>query len=144
MISGDGIRTAVSYNGNPADAAILHVTYNTGSSSGFVIPNSEGNSLAGKNKEQIELVDTPEKDTLHFFPNPIKDRLVIQYEMHNGQTTYVELIDLHGKRVVAETIQMIKGHNEFKMDLSKMPDGLYFLRVIEGANQFLEKVVISK
>ena len=144
VISGNGARTAVSYNGSPADAAILHVTYNIGSSSGFVIPINDDKPLVSKNKEQIKSVETKEKNTLHFFPNPIKDQLIIQYETHNSQTTYIELIDLNGKRVVAQTIQMVEGQNEFQMDLSKMPDGLYFLRVIDGENHFLEKVVISK
>ncbi len=117
---------------------------NTANSSNFVIPSNEDRHFVAKSKELIKLDDAQGKNTLHFFPNPVRNQLIIHYEMHNGQTTYVELIDLNGRKVVAQTIQMVKGHNEFQMDLSKMPDGLYFLRVMEGENHFLEKVVISK
>ena len=64
--------------------------------------------------------------------------------MHNGQTTQIELLDLNGNSVITKTIQMVKGNNEYKMDLSKAPSGLYFLRVVEGENHFLEKVVINR
>ncbi|MFK8007635.1 MAG: T9SS type A sorting domain-containing protein, partial [Saprospiraceae bacterium] len=144
IISGVGVRTAVSYNGSPNDAAILHVTFEISTSSSFVIPNNDSNHLFAKNKKQIDSVDSEEKNTLHFFPNPIKDHLNIHYKTITGATTYVELIDLNGKRGMAQTIQMKKGHNELQIDLSEIPNGLYFLRVMEGENHFLEKVVITR
>ncbi len=144
IISGNGVRTAVSYNGSPEDAATLHVTFEISASNNFVIPDKNEKHPFAKSKAYIGSVDAQEKNTLHFFPNPIKDHLNIHYKTIEGETTYVELIDLNGKRVVAQSIQMEKGHNEIQMDLSEMPNGLYFLRVMEGENYFIEKVIVNR
>ena len=68
------------------------------------------------------------------FPNPTKGQLAVKAE--NMQR--IELIDLQGRKVQDVNIS---NQNETTIDLTELPKGIYFVKVITGADVAVEKVV---
>ena len=147
IISGSGERTAVSHDQNSTKAATLHITYESGGSSLVKRPNPDISQVAkGTNKKIIEAdtsSSTVKENSLHLFPNPVKSQLNIHYQSADGQIAFMELFDPTGRRVRVKTLQTKKGLNKVQMNLSEMPTGMYFFRVMESGKYLTEKVIIS-
>jgi len=73
------------------------------------------------------------QSTLHFWPNPTSGRAIIETET----ATTVEVFDMQGRIVVKQ--QLKQGSNP--IDLSHLPNGLYFLK---GENGALGKVIVLR
>ena len=72
-------------------------------------------------------------EQLQVWPNPTNGSLNIQFTNHNSPITEIKVYDVYGKLVdVLETC-----HGAFlqtvQIDLSRYPDGIYFLRASNGA-----------
>ncbi|MBR2772152.1 MAG: T9SS type A sorting domain-containing protein [Bacteroidales bacterium] len=70
---------------------------------------------------------------MRVWPNPTNGSLNIQFTNHNSPITEIKVYDVYGKLVdVLETC-----HGAFlqtvQIDLSRYPDGIYFLRASNGA-----------
>ncbi len=110
-----------------------------------LVGNNNGNNNFNAEMGQPEIQDAKvqQENALHLFPNPVRSQLNIHYQSVDGQRAYMELFDQSGKRVQFDNLQTVKGNNEFQMDLSQLPAGLYFFRVIESGKQITKRVMIS-
>ncbi len=161
IFTGTGERTAESYNGNPTAAPVLHVTYEE-SPSGLRSPHIDPKVLPsvplftdfdspdlGENSSDfdntgigLEIATVRTGKNLHLYPNPVSGLLNIRYQSIEGKTAFAELLDPTGKRVQLKILQTKKGNNEFQMDLSRIPAGLYLFKIMEAGEQLTEKVLI--
>lgn len=71
------------------------------------------------------------------FPNPVQNQINIQ--LPDGHYEF-QLVDLTGNKV--KTLQGFG--NDFKMDVSVLRNGMYFLKIISGNKSQTRKVIIKK
>lgn len=69
------------------------------------------------------------------FPNPTKDMLTIQT---NSLSADVKIIDLHGKLLLEGKVQ-----DNQHIDVSSWLNGVYYLVVSEGEQQYSRKIVVA-
>lgn len=79
--------------------------------------------------------------SLTVFPNPTSGRLTLATDQKLDEFHTMELIDVMGKKLIIS--QMSVGEKKWKVSLNKLPQGIYFLQVIDqkGRLRAVKKVV---
>jgi hypothetical protein len=81
------------------------------------------------------------KQVIKITPNPVKDKLTLHFD-NSSQTASIELYSLLGQKY-AQTLHL-QGHEQTVMDVSNVPSGIYFVRVVVDEKVvYSEKVVIN-
>jgi hypothetical protein len=63
-------------------------------------------------------------------PNPAADLVTVYYETISAGDLHFDVVDLHGRQVTAFPVPMeIPGRHKMDFDVSRLPAGLYFLRM---------------
>lgn len=75
------------------------------------------------------------------FPNPVND--ILNGEMLNRQVTTncttVRIYDLWGKRYIETNLNIAQNH--FKMDVSRLNEGMYFIEIIDNKSRMNSKFI---
>ncbi|NJN33927.1 MAG: T9SS type A sorting domain-containing protein [Saprospiraceae bacterium] len=93
--------------------------------------------------------DPSEKFNAHLdkiiFPNPAADKISLNFAFEQDDTYTVSLSDLNGK-----IVRLIKKDNPFKgstqnleLNVSDLPNGMYFVKIAGNIEYFTEKIVIN-
>lgn len=88
-----------------------------------------GGSIIGVKNEAIEL------NTLSIYPNPFANQFLVSYQPTNK--TMVEVYSILGQKVVTQPITQ----HLTLLDLSNEPNGVYFVRVMDGKEVLTKKVI---
>lgn len=79
------------------------------------------------------------------FPNPASSEVGIKYNLEKDANVRIELRDREGKLVKNLNQPSLKaGAHSHALDVSQLPDGIYYLAVISQGQQLASKVVVSK
>lgn len=81
--------------------------------------------------------------TVSVFPNPAKDKIVVQFEGAANEKYSIQMFDLTGREMLALNRESISGLNNEVIDLNRFSKGLYFLVVNRTEGQEKIKVVIE-
>jgi len=74
--------------------------------------------------------------SLEVFPNPVNDFL----EVRNAHKAKLQLYSVMGKMVFESVTQ----DDDCRIDLSSLPEGIYFLRISASNDEFVRKLIISR
>ena len=66
---------------------------------------------------------------LHLFPSPVHEQLTVQCNMPKEESVLLQVINMAGQLVSEQRLDFASGLNEFRMGLSPLPAGLYFLQL---------------
>ncbi|HEX6846190.1 MAG TPA: T9SS type A sorting domain-containing protein [Chitinophagaceae bacterium] len=66
------------------------------------------------------------------FENPVYDILKANLQTSEAGAAGVQIVDVTGKIIRTESIQMQKGTNQYRLDLSKLTSGTYYLVMTKG------------
>lgn len=113
IIQGAGRRDAVSYDGNPADAPKLNITY--------VVP---------PKVDIDEKLEVQADWTLHTYPNPTSDYIILdinQTEVSTGTSKVIQVYNNAGNLI--REIAWRADENQIKMHVSQLPEGVYHILV---------------
>lgn len=78
---------------------------------------------------------------LNIFPVPASNSLSISFNFINkAQNLSISLCDMQGRILLQESTNQ----NQYKLDISAIASGNYFLNISDGSNVQVEKVVIKK
>jgi len=69
------------------------------------------------------------------FPNPAVDLLNVGLPQALAGTYTIEIIDIHGRIFLTEKVNLERGVNQLKIDISKIPVGTYVVRLPEILSQ---------
>jgi hypothetical protein len=88
--------------------------------------------------QSITLVAFASTQVNTLFPNPVVDRLNIQFSLEKAATVQAEIYDAAGKKI-ADLVQSQaqSGLNEIQFNLDPLAQGLYFLRLSADGKEFL-------
>ena len=102
-------------------AFISYINFNT------TIPNAELRT------QQKEVEAHSKISILSLTPNPVNERLVIEFEYVGSEKCYLEVYDLTGKLISVLNNQL---SDHILMNTSKLNSGIYFIRLIDGIGNY--------
>ena len=128
--------SAISYS-----SETLKSTDNTVSSTSFTVQTGKaGYELSGEMKFNYSEVgiNTIDEDQLNVYPNPNTGELRI--EIGELKIKNIEIYDVNGsKQKIASRRQ--QAESEIVIDISHLPAGIYFVKVITGQGEVIKKIV---
>ena len=77
------------------------------------------------------------------FPNPVDGKLNIRLRGNEVQLD-LEVRDVTGQLVIADKLTGLKGDNTRQVDVTRMHNGIYFLRLMNGTRTYTGKFVIQQ
>ncbi|MGA2296281.1 MAG: T9SS type A sorting domain-containing protein [FCB group bacterium] len=94
----------------------------------------------------LDAVDdfTNSNNSLTIFPNPASNELKISYNLNANKYVTISIIDVLGNEVYSATEQGLAGTNNSKIDLSVLPQGVYYLKLSAGADALTRIISVIK
>lgn len=114
------------------------------------IASCEVNTLQNKipyihqNRTVISSLESTTNTQLSISPNPAADRIHIDYYLQEEGPTTLKVSDVNGKEIThLEFDESIKGWQAFPLDVSHLPEGIYFLTVQSNHQISSQRFVIN-
>ncbi len=82
-------------------------------------------------------------DNLNVYPNPVKDILNVEFIQKYESDVVLSLIDLTGREIQNIKTSALAGNNRINMDVSALPDGIYFAFLISDGQKFVKKIILE-
>ena len=79
-------------------------------------------------------------DGYSVYPNPANEVLNIDLELENyqGDDVSIEVIDINGKIIQLQQVQLTRGYNHLEVDLSNIPSGVYMINFV-GTRDYIKE-----
>jgi len=90
-------------------------------------------------------IDEKKMETISIsvYPNPTDQEVNITFNSKFNESIKIHIYDAVGKEVYTDTKTCVKGVNNFKIDISEYPKGIYFCKLIGSKTNCSEKFVIK-
>lgn len=69
---------------------------------------------------------------VRFFPNPFVDDFNLQLALPEAQEVNVSLIDVLGRTVLQQTVELQSGQREIELNVERLDPGMYFMNLVIG------------
>ena len=79
--------------------------------------------------------------TVEIGPNPAADEITLNFEAVSKVNVGVSLFDFTGRAMINDQFTSIKGHNEHKVNIHEMSNGVYLVQV-ETPNGIITKPIV--
>ena len=90
-----------------------------------------------KNEDILEVNEDSDNVTLNVYPNPVSDRLTIEYSLSGSYDTVAEIYDLTGRRIKALELSGASGNNAVSLNVNDMENGTYILKFNSNVIRFV-------
>ncbi len=80
---------------------------------------------------------------VNVYPNPAHDRIFVYVKTKNAGTTYLELFDAMGKRIILQPEKHRNNEWCAEMNIQNVPSGIYFLKANTTKGVVVKKVIIK-
>ncbi len=114
----------------------------TGTGGGSKTASALGNILAGE-VEMDKVVEGGALAINKVYPTPAIDFANIEFTVQDAATTQVNVYNIAGQKVIAQTTETQAGQNNLKVDVTGLPSGTYLLEVLNGEHRSVEKIVVD-
>jgi uncharacterized protein DUF4465/type IX secretion system substrate protein len=81
------------------------------------------------------------ENDLNVYPNPTVSETEVVYNTTTPVPVNMKLVDLLGNEIVSQRAQSFAGINKFKMDISYLPAGVYYITLNAGSNILTKKLI---
>ncbi len=81
------------------------------------------------------------KNDIKVYPNPSSKNITIEWKLNSCENTTLEIMDLVGRTINKEGINMATETNSHSMDISTLQNGVYLLRISNDKQTAVFKVV---
>jgi hypothetical protein len=81
------------------------------------------------------------ENSLSVYPNPAVTETEIVYNTSASVPVNLKLIDLLGNELITQKAQSFLGLNKFKIDVSTLPAGVYYVTLNAGSNLLTKKLI---
>lgn len=96
--------------------------------------------FSGTQSDEMEIAE----DAINVYPSPSKGNLTVEYRSTGTQNVSLKVTDLAGKLLYTATENTVKGNNSFRLNLSNLSSGIYYLQINNGKQTLMKKFVIEK
>ncbi len=77
------------------------------------------------------------------FPNPANEFIDISVNASENNLSELQLLDMSGRLVYTETMDIVKGPNQKRVDVSTLSKGVYLLNIISSSDVSRIKIIID-
>lgn len=101
----------------------------------------------GSTDGQVTTIEIPldfEDAGFAMWPNPAIDHLTVEVPLEADSDVQVSIIDAAGKAAVQQQRTLVKGDNQFTLDLQGLSNGVYMVQVRNGEVAKVRKLVVNK
>jgi hypothetical protein len=81
------------------------------------------------------------REAINIVPNPTSSISDITYDCNADETATLKVFDHAGNLVMAKGISCLKGENNFPLDISAQPDGIYLVTISTSDNVYKARLV---
>ena len=67
--------------------------------------------------------------SINIFPNPVTDKMTIQFESKKSIMAELAILDITGKRLISEHFKLSNGLNSYTIDMSGFAQGIYLVNL---------------
>lgn len=78
-----------------------------------------------------------EKSAFILYPNPAQNQITINVS-HLEQNDDFSIYNILGQNVTAQTTKIRVNENEFRLDIKKLPDGIYYIKSSTSSHQLIK------
>ena len=125
-------------DGNTSTTSGTHTYTDTGTyTTTLIVFDNCGNSDTSSQTFTINganAVNNVEAASFEVFPNPVKDKILIDWKNYSGTAEQMQIQDVTGKTILTTTL--IKAHTE--IDVHQLQSGLYLLKTATAVKKFLK------
>ncbi len=93
---------------------------------------------------QLEIPVDLEANGFGMWPNPAADHLTVEVPLEADSDVQLTVFDATGKAAVQQHRMLVKGDNQFSVDLGRLANGVYLVQVRNGEQSSVRKLVVSK
>ncbi|GGH35967.1 hypothetical protein IA57_06940 [Mangrovimonas yunxiaonensis] len=93
-------------------------------------------SAAGFSQDHRGLASVDQSTDINIYPNPVKHGLVT-ITTHSQKQKHIEVYNVLGKQVLKTTLL------KDKLNISKLPSGIYILKITIGNQEATRKLVVE-
>lgn len=84
------------------------------------------------------------KNGLAVYPNPAKDQVSLAVQSSGSVTLKFNITDLLGKSLISTNMQFSNGRSVSDVDVSSLPNGIYFVKLQKDSGVLMTKLIIYK
>lgn len=92
---------------------------------------------------KLDIQEIPGLSALNLFPNPANNLISLSFELIHPNTITLELINISGQLQQRELLHLKQGLHVKTMDLSGLPAGIYFIRLINEQGSTIKKLIVN-
>ncbi len=81
--------------------------------------------------------------TIRIYPNPVNSKLIIDGISSNMKPFKIELTNLFGVKILESKITELNSGNSTALDCSGFPNGTYFIKISDSANNLVRKIILQ-
>ncbi len=78
---------------------------------------------------------------IFLYPNPAIDKMQVQVAFSTIANATVEIVNTDGKIMQQEIVPVIKGSNNFSMDISRLTRGSYFIKIYTNTEKYTKTFI---
>ena len=82
-------------------------------------------------------------ERLKFYPNPVTDVLHVEFGSFSKDDMTTKIVDIAGKTLQTDSVQVLPGHNSFDIDVQNLPAGNYLLWLGNSKGSTTLKIVVE-
>ncbi|OWY22636.1 T9SS C-terminal target domain-containing protein [Sphingobacteriales bacterium UPWRP_1] len=86
-------------------------------------------------------IQTPYQEEIKFYPNPVRDRLNIEFNSYTN-VKYLEVYNIIGAKIAQFSVY--NSYYPFVYDATALDEGMYFIRLYDHDYNFIESKVFTK
>jgi hypothetical protein len=90
--------------------------------------------------------ENPSSMNATLYPNPVKDILNVKFDKQVDEDVTIEVYNLVGTKMFGNTFtpNAKRGSNDMKIDFSRFPSHVYYVKIITKSGTIIKKVVLDK
>jgi hypothetical protein len=87
-------------------------------------------------------VNNTEDADISLYPNPASKQVTVSYNSSEGKQSQISLLDIQGRCVLKTYNMPVAGQHDFILDISALPQGVYFMRIASGIETATRKLIV--
>lgn len=90
---------------------------------------------------KLEAPSAPDLQAVQLYPNPGSNTVVISFESKNTGDAEIKIFNTVGQQLLSFPAIAVEGLNEVSIDIRSLPAGVYIVKLINGNESALQKLV---
>jgi YVTN family beta-propeller protein len=140
-VTPDGSKVYVA-NRNSDNVSVINTATNTVVAT--VMVGDEPYGLAIGTPPATSIPESTYEGNLVFYPSPTSDKINLEWNNPKQEDALLEIIDNSGRKVMEMNFQAVVGKNEKEINVKKLPEGSYHIRLQMQGKNYSSTIIISR